>query len=66
MILVTHYQRLLNYIVPDFVHVMDVGRIIKTGAKELALELESRGYDWVSEEFRAHSSKAGAASVAAR
>ena len=47
MVLVTHYQRLLNYIVPDFVHVMDAGRIIKTGGKELALELESRGYDWV-------------------
>jgi Fe-S cluster assembly ATP-binding protein len=66
IILVTHYQRLLNYIVPDFVHVMDAGRIIKTGAKELALELESRGYDWVSEEFRAHTSAAGPASVAAR
>ena len=47
MVLVTHYQRLLNYIVPDFVHVMDDGRIVKTGGKELALELESRGYDWV-------------------
>ena len=47
--LVTHYQRLLNYIVPDYVHVMDGGRIIKTGGKELALELESRGYDWVDE-----------------
>ena len=48
VILVTHYQRLLNYIVPDFVHVMEAGRIIKTGGKELALELEKRGYDWVS------------------
>jgi Fe-S cluster assembly ATP-binding protein len=65
VILVTHYQRLLNYIVPDFVHVMDGGRIIKTGAKELALDLESRGYDWVSEEFRARS-ESGAASVNAR
>jgi Fe-S cluster assembly ATP-binding protein len=46
-ILVTHYQRLLNYIVPDYVHVMEAGRIIKTGGKELALELETRGYDWV-------------------
>jgi Fe-S cluster assembly ATP-binding protein len=46
-VLVTHYQRLLNYIVPDFVHVMESGRIIKTGGKELALELESRGYDWL-------------------
>jgi Fe-S cluster assembly ATP-binding protein len=52
VVLVTHYQRLLNYIVPDYVHVMDGGRIIKTGGKELALELESRGYDWVAEEAR--------------
>ena len=47
IILVTHYQRLLNYITPDFVHVMDSGRIVKTGGKALALELESRGYEWV-------------------
>ena len=53
VLLVTHYQRLLNYIVPDYVHVMDLGRIIKTGGKELALELESRGYDWVAEEYQA-------------
>ena len=53
MILVTHYQRLLDYIVPDFVHVMEAGRIIKTGGKELALELETRGYDWVSAENKA-------------
>ena len=53
VILVTHYQRLLNYIVPDFVHVMEAGRIIKTGGKELALELEKRGYDWVSAEHQA-------------
>ncbi|MBW4663175.1 MAG: Fe-S cluster assembly ATPase SufC [Chroococcus sp. CMT-3BRIN-NPC107] len=46
-ILITHYQRLLNYIVPDYVHVMAEGRIIKSGGKELALELEARGYDWV-------------------
>ncbi len=51
--LVTHYQRLLNYIVPDYVHVMEAGRIIKTGGKELALELEARGYDWVSAECKA-------------
>jgi Fe-S cluster assembly ATP-binding protein len=50
VVLVTHYQRLLNYIVPDYVHVMEAGRIIKTGGKELALELEKRGYDWVSAE----------------
>ncbi len=48
-ILITHYQRLLNYIVPDFVHVMAQGRIITSGGKELAHELESRGYDWVIE-----------------
>jgi len=52
-VLVTHYQRLLNYIVPDYVHVMDGGRIVKTGGKELALELESRGYDWVVDEYKA-------------
>jgi Fe-S cluster assembly ATP-binding protein len=52
-VLVTHYQRLLNYIIPDYVHVMEGGRIIKTGGKELALELESRGYDWVVDEYRA-------------
>ena len=49
-ILITHYQRLLNYIVPDFVHVMANGRIIRSGGKELAQELESRGYDWVLEQ----------------
>jgi Fe-S cluster assembly ATP-binding protein len=53
VVLVTHYQRLLNYIVPDYVHVMESGRIIKTGGKELAVELESRGYDWVSAEYKA-------------
>ena len=53
VILVTHYQRLLNYIVPDYVHVMEAGRIIKTGGKELALDLEQRGYDWVSAEHGA-------------
>jgi Fe-S cluster assembly ATP-binding protein len=53
VVLVTHYQRLLNYIAPDYVHVMEDGRIIKTGGKELALELETRGYDWVLEEYKA-------------
>ncbi|HWJ15080.1 MAG TPA: Fe-S cluster assembly ATPase SufC [Gemmatimonadaceae bacterium] len=48
-IVVTHYQRLLNYIVPDFVHVLVNGRIAKSGGKDLALELEEKGYDWVSE-----------------
>ena len=47
-ILVTHYQRLLNYIVPDFVHVLSDGRIARSGGKELALELEARGYEWLS------------------
>jgi len=48
-IVVTHYQRLLNYIIPDHVHVLSEGRIVKSGGKELALELEARGYDWVRE-----------------
>lgn len=49
-IVITHYQRLLDYIVPDFVHVLYNGKIVKTGGKELALELEERGYDWIKEE----------------
>jgi len=49
-IVVTHYQRLLDYIVPDFVHVLYKGRIVKSGGKELALELEAKGYDWIKEE----------------
>jgi Fe-S cluster assembly ATP-binding protein len=53
MILVTHYQRLLNYITPDFVHVLAGGRIVKSGGKDLAHELEARGYDWIEEEARA-------------
>ena len=47
-IIITHYQRLLNYIVPDYVHVLHEGRIIKSGGKELALELEAKGYDWLT------------------
>jgi Fe-S cluster assembly ATP-binding protein len=47
MLVITHYQRLLNYIVPDFVHVLAHGQIVKSGGKELALELEARGYDWL-------------------
>ncbi len=50
IVLVTHYQRLLNYIVPDFVHVLYRGRIVRSGGKELALELEAKGYDWIKEE----------------
>jgi Fe-S cluster assembly ATP-binding protein len=52
-IIITHYQRLLDYIVPDFVHVLYDGRIVKTGGKELAQELEKRGYDWIKEEVEA-------------
>lgn len=51
VIIITHYQRLLEYIVPDFVHVLMDGKIVKTGGKELALELEERGYDWIKEEL---------------
>lgn len=50
VILITHYQRLLEYIVPDFVHVLHNGKIVKSGGKELALELEEKGYDWLKEE----------------
>ena len=49
-IVITHYQRLLDYIIPDFVHVLYKGRIVKTGTKELALELEAKGYDWIKDE----------------
>jgi Fe-S cluster assembly ATP-binding protein len=49
ILLITHYQRLLNYIVPDYVHVMARGRIVRSGGKELALELEAKGYDWLRE-----------------
>jgi Fe-S cluster assembly ATP-binding protein len=52
-IVITHYQRLLDYIVPDFVHVLYNGRIVKSGTKELALELEEKGYDWIKEEVAA-------------
>lgn len=50
IIIITHYQRLLDYIIPDFVHVLADGKIVKTGPKELALELEDKGYDWIKEE----------------
>src|SRR5690348_18496168 len=50
MLVVTHYQRLLNYIVPDFVHVLSAGKIVKSGGKELALELEEKGYGWLGVE----------------
>lgn len=50
VIVVTHYQRLLDYIIPDFVHVLYKGRIVKSGGKELAVELEAKGYDWIKDE----------------
>ncbi len=53
MIVITHYQRLLDYVVPDFVHVMYDGRIVKSGRKDLAFELEERGYEWIREEVEA-------------
>jgi Fe-S cluster assembly ATP-binding protein len=53
MIVITHYQRLLDYIIPDFIHVLYEGRIVKSGAKELALELEKHGYDWIKSEAAA-------------
>lgn len=51
-IVITHYQRLLDYIVPDFIHILYNGRIVMTGPKELALELEEKGYDWIKEKFK--------------
>jgi Fe-S cluster assembly ATP-binding protein len=54
IIVVTHYQRLLEYIVPDFVHVLYKGKIVKSGTKELALELEAKGYDWIKDEVVSH------------
>ena len=52
-VVITHYQRLLDYIVPDFVHVLYNGRIVRSGTKELALELEEKGYDWIKDEVAA-------------
>ena len=52
VVVITHYQRLLDYIVPDFVHVLYDGKIVKSGTKELALELEEKGYDWIIEEYK--------------
>lgn len=53
VLVITHYQRLLDYIIPDFVHVMLDGKIVKSGTKELAYELEEKGYDWIKEEVKA-------------
>jgi Fe-S cluster assembly ATP-binding protein len=55
VLLITHYQRLLNHIIPDYVHVMYDGRIVKSGDKDLALELEAKGYDWIKQELAAAS-----------
>ena len=52
VILITHYQRLLDYIIPDYVHVLHNGKIVKSGTKELAIELEEKGYDWIKEEVK--------------
>jgi Fe-S cluster assembly ATP-binding protein len=60
IIVVTHYQRLLNYIVPDFVHVLSNGQIAREGGKELALELEEKGYDWI----RADQNGSGVSAIA--
>jgi Fe-S cluster assembly ATP-binding protein len=49
IVVITHYQRLLEHIVPDFVHVLHDGKIVKSGTKELALELEEKGYDWIKQ-----------------
>lgn len=51
-IVITHYQRLLDYIVPDFVHILYDGKIVKSGTKELALELEEKGYEWIKKELQ--------------
>ena len=53
-IVITHYQRLLDYIIPDVVHVLYDGRIVKTAGKELAMELEEKGYDWIKKEVENH------------
>jgi Fe-S cluster assembly ATP-binding protein len=53
VVVITHYQRLLDYIVPDYVHVLMNGKIVKSGTKELAYELEAKGYDWIKEEIEA-------------
>ncbi len=65
-LIITHYQRLLDYIVPDFVHVLYDGRIIKTGEKRLALDLEERGYDWLLAEYRSQTTETPSGLVGAR
>ncbi len=58
MLLITHYQRLLDYVTPDYVHVMEGGRIVISGDKTLALELEERGYDWIKTQLGQESAAA--------
>jgi Fe-S cluster assembly ATP-binding protein len=65
IVLVTHYQRILDYITPDFVHVLIDGRIVRSGGRELALELEKRGYDWLREEAQTGAAQTGAAQTGA-
>ena len=65
MLVITHYQRLLDYIVPDFVHVLSDGKIVKSGDKELAKELEAKGYSWIEKEASATTAAAAAASAPA-
>ncbi len=60
ILLITHYQRLLNYVIPDMVHVMASGRVVESGPKELAMELDERGYDWIREADEAAAAAAGA------
>jgi Fe-S cluster assembly ATP-binding protein len=62
VLLITHYQRILDYVKPDIVHVLYQGRIVKTGGPELALELEKQGYDWIIKEFAAAGAAEGEAS----
>ena len=57
MLVITHYQRLLDHIVPDKVHVLYDGRLVRSGGKELALELEKRGYGWIEDELKATGAK---------
>ncbi|MFQ5352197.1 MAG: Fe-S cluster assembly ATPase SufC, partial [Candidatus Binatia bacterium] len=59
MLVITHYQRLLNYLVPDFTHVILDGRIVKSGGRELALEVEERGYQWIEQEVAAAGGQTG-------
>jgi Fe-S cluster assembly ATP-binding protein len=63
ILLITHYQRILNYVQPDHVHVLYKGRIVRSGSRELASELEAKGYDWITNEIDAQSGTVGAAAA---